>query len=72
MTLEALQANMRPYMSKLHQLRGFSGAITSANNLRRIMDGSDLVSGKLKVKVQDAYSMRSTPQVVGSLRDAMD
>jgi histidine ammonia-lyase len=35
------------------------------------MDGSDLVTGKLKVKVQDAYSMRSTPQVVGALRDAM-
>ncbi len=72
MTLEALQANMRPYVSQLHQLRGFPGAVTCAGNLRRIIDGSDLASGKLKVKVQDAYSMRSTPQVVGSLRDAMD
>ena len=35
------------------------------------MDGSDLVTGKLKVKVQDAYSMRSTPQVIGALRDAL-
>ena len=35
------------------------------------MEGSDLWSGKLKVKVQDAYSMRSTPQVIGTLRDAM-
>ena len=72
MTLESLQANMRPYHSALHELRGFSGAITSANNLRRIMDGSDLASGKLKVKVQDAYSMRSTPQIVGSLRDGLN
>jgi len=71
MTLEALLANMKPYTGKLHELRGFRGAVTSAGNLVRIMEGSDLLTGKLKVKVQDAYSMRSTPQVVGSLRDFM-
>ncbi len=71
MSLEALLANMRPYESKLHELRGFKGAVTSAANLRQIVAGSDLVTGKLKVKVQDAYSMRSTPQVVGALRDAL-
>jgi histidine ammonia-lyase len=69
MTLEALLANQRPYQAKLHELRGFRGAVTSAANLRKVMEGSDLASGKLKVKVQDAYSMRSTPQVVGALRD---
>jgi histidine ammonia-lyase len=52
-------------------LRGFRGAVTSSKNLVRVMDGSDLLTGKLKVKVQDAYSMRSTPQVVGSLRDCL-
>jgi histidine ammonia-lyase len=71
MTLEALMANMRPYTGELHELRGFRGAVTCAGNLRRVMEGSDLVSGKLKVKVQDAYSMRSSPQVIGALRDAM-
>ncbi len=71
MSLEALLANMKPYQSPIHELRGFSGAVTCAENLRRLMDGSDLVTGKLKVKVQDAYSMRSTPQVIGTLRDAM-
>ena len=71
MSLEALLANMRPYESKLHELRGFKGAVTCAANLRQIMAGSDLVTGKLKVKVQDAYSMRSTPQVIGALRDAL-
>lgn len=71
MTLEALLANMKPYDVKLHQLRGFEGAIKSASNLRSIMDGSDLISGKIKVKVQDAYSMRSTPQVIGALRDQL-
>ena len=71
MSLEALMANMRPYQDLLHRLRGFRGAMTCARNLRRVIDGSDLVTGKLKVKVQDAYSMRSSPQVIGALRDAM-
>jgi histidine ammonia-lyase len=71
MSLEALLANMRPYEAKLHELRGFRGAITCAANLRAVMAGSDLVTGKLKVKVQDAYSMRATPQVVGALRDQL-
>jgi histidine ammonia-lyase len=69
MSLEALLANLKPYQPRLHELRGFRGAQICASNLRRLMDGSDLVTGKLKVKVQDAYSMRSTPQVVGALRD---
>jgi histidine ammonia-lyase len=71
MSLEALLANPRPYQPKLHQLRGFRGAITSAANLRAVMTGSDLTTGKLRVKVQDAYSMRSTPQVIGALRDVL-
>jgi len=69
MTLEALLANMKPYDVKLHELRGFKGAVICASNLKKIMDGSDLMTGKLKVKVQDAYSMRSTPQVIGAARD---
>ena len=71
MSLESLKANMKPYTSTLHELRGFRGAVTSAANLVRVMDGSDLLTGKMPVKVQDAYSMRSTPQVIGSLRDMM-
>jgi len=71
MTLEALKANMKPYTSKLLELRGFPGAVTSARNLAAVMAGSDLLTGKVKVKVQDAYSMRSTPQVIGALRDAL-
>lgn len=71
MTLEALKANMKPYDTRLHSLRGFQGAVTSAENLRKIMDGSDLMTGKEKVKVQDAYSMRSTPQVIGAARDQL-
>jgi histidine ammonia-lyase len=70
MTLEALMANMKPYDGRLHKLRGFQGAVTSAENIKRVIEGSDLL-GKVKVKVQDAYSMRSTPQVLGAVRDQL-
>lgn len=71
MSLEALRANMKPYDARLHEMRGFQGAVTTAANLRQVMEGSDLLTGKEKVKVQDAYSMRSTPQVIGAARDQM-
>jgi len=70
MSLEALMANMKPYDARLHQLRGFKGAVISAGNIRRVIEGSDLL-GKVKTKVQDAYSMRATPQVIGAARDQL-
>jgi histidine ammonia-lyase len=69
MTLEVLNANMVSYEDRLHQVRGYPGAIECARNIRRITDGSELLAQKGK-KVQDAYSLRSTPQVVGAARDA--
>jgi histidine ammonia-lyase len=71
MSLEALLANLKPYDERLHKLRGFSGAIRSARAIMRCIKGSDLQTGKLKSKVQDAYSMRSTPQVIGAAHDAV-
>jgi histidine ammonia-lyase len=70
-SLEALLANMKPYDTRLHELRGFAGAVRSAAAIRRCLEGSDLVTGKVKVKVQDAYSMRSSPQVIGAAHDAV-
>lgn len=72
MSLEALLANLKPYDHHLHHLRGFSGAVRSAEIIRSIYYGSDLESGKMKTKIQDAYSMRSTPQVIGGARDALN
>ncbi len=71
MTLEALLANLKPYDTRLHQLRGFSGAIRSAKAIMKCIQGSDLATGKIKTKVQDAYSMRSSPQVIGAAHDAV-
>ena len=71
MSLEALFANMKPYDTRLHSLRGFTGAVRSAQAIMKCIAGSDLVTGKMKTKVQDAYSMRSSPQVIGAAHDAI-
>jgi len=71
MSLEALLANMKPYDVRLHQMRGFAGAQRSAIAIKKCIEGSDLLNGKVKTKVQDAYSMRSTPQVIGAAHDAI-
>ncbi len=72
MSLEALKANMKPYTSKLHEARGFAGAIRSAAAINKLIAEGDLVEGRIKCKVQDAYSMRSTPQVIGAAHDALN
>jgi len=71
MTLEVLNANMKAYDERLHRVRGYPGALECAENIRRITEGSELLIKIGKKKVQDAYSLRSTPQVVGAARDAL-
>jgi histidine ammonia-lyase len=71
MSLEALKANMKPYTVKIHEVRGFPGAVRSAKAIQKLIKGGDLVEGKIKCKIQDAYSMRSTPQVIGAAHDAL-
>lgn len=71
MSLEALKANMKPYTPKLHEVRGFPGAIRSAKAIVKLIQGGDLIEGRVKCRVQDAYSMRSTPQVIGAAHDAV-
>ncbi len=72
MSLEALKANMKPYTPKLHEVRGFKGAVRCAKTITKLIEGGDLQKGTIKCKVQDAYSMRSTPQVIGAAFDALD
>ena len=71
MSLEALFANLKPYDTRLHEIRGFKGAVRSTKSIMKCIEGSDLQTGKLKMKVQDAYSMRSSPQVIGAAHDAI-
>jgi histidine ammonia-lyase len=71
MSLEGLRANMGPYTPKLHEARGFPGAVRTARAICTMVAGGDLAEGRIKCKVQDAYSMRSTPQVIGAAHDAV-
>ena len=71
MSLEALKANMGPYTARLHEVRGFKGAIRSAIAIEKLVAGGDLKEERVEHKVQDAYSMRSTPQVIGTAHDAI-
>jgi histidine ammonia-lyase len=71
MSLEALKANMKPYTPKLHEARGFPGAVRTAKAIWKLVEGGDLAEGRIKCKIQDAYSMRSTPQVIGAAHDAL-
>ncbi|MHA2296620.1 MAG: HAL/PAL/TAL family ammonia-lyase [Candidatus Hodarchaeales archaeon] len=72
MSLEALKANMKPYTPLLHEIRGFSGAVKCAKMVQKVIAGGDLKEGTIKCKVQDAYSMRSMPQVIGAAFDALE
>ena len=71
LSLEALKANLKPYNPRILEVRGFAGGIRSANAIRKVTAGGDLSESRIKVKVQDAYSMRSTPQVIGAAHDAI-
>jgi histidine ammonia-lyase len=72
MTFEALNGQPLALDKRLLRARGFKGAIDCAENLRKMIAGSKMLSGVLgKKKVQDAYSLRSTPQVIGAAKDAL-
>jgi histidine ammonia-lyase len=70
MTLEALLPNMLAYDERIHKVRGYDGAIECAENIRRVVEGSEVLRQKPK-KVQESYSLRSTPQVVGAAKDTL-
>jgi histidine ammonia-lyase len=70
MTLEALLPNMLAYDERIHKIRGYDGAIECAENIRRIVRGSEVLKQKPQ-KVQESYSLRSTPQVVGAAKDTL-
>jgi histidine ammonia-lyase len=70
MSWEALLGVTRALHPAVHALRPYPGAIACASNLRRLMAGSSLVDS-VPDKVQDAYSLRCTPQVLGASRDGI-
>lgn len=80
MSLEAMQGVPYAFDPRIHAVRGHSGQVSSAANIRRLTHGSTLMwrdipgDGLQKAaagKVQDAYSLRCMPQVHGPTRDAV-
>lgn len=71
LTGEALNTVTKAFDDKVHQLRGHQGQIDSAENLRRLLEGSKNAGPIHPVKVQDPYSLRCTPQVHGASKDAL-
>ena len=54
------------------ELRPHSGQVAVASNIRRLIEGSEIVETYRGSRVQDAYSLRCVPQVHGASRDALD
>jgi histidine ammonia-lyase len=73
MTLEACLGTDRAFDESLIALRRHAGARIVARNLRRILDGSEIVASHRDSEhlVQDAYSLRCIPQVHGAYRDGI-
>lgn len=76
MTIEALLGTDSIFSKDLHELRPQPGQIDSAFNLRSLLTDSPLIkekkAGKFRfTRVQDAYSLRCSPQVHGAGRDTL-
>lgn len=67
---EALKAHRSPLNLKISQLRAHSGKLEVVKNLRALLNDSQLFGPSEDASLQDAYSLRCAPQVIGSARDA--
>jgi histidine ammonia-lyase len=75
LSLDALRGSPGAFDPRIMQARAYQGAATTARNLARLNEGSEIrESHRSNVKdprVQDAYSLRCTPQVHGAVRDSL-
>jgi histidine ammonia-lyase len=74
MTIESMKGKSAAFAEEIHLLRPFPGQIASAQNIRALIEGSeliDLIDEHTEKKRQDAYSLRCLPQVHGASRQAM-
>lgn len=75
MSIEGLAGIDRVFAADLHELRPHPGQIAAARNIRTILDGSDIIQQHGEEHsnyVQDAYSLRCSPQVAGAVRDTIE
>ncbi|GGP69475.1 histidine ammonia-lyase [Saccharothrix coeruleofusca] len=74
MSVEALLGTDRVFAAELHALRPHPGQGRSAQRMAEILAGSEIVAshrGPDCDRVQDAYSLRCSPQVHGAARDTV-
>ncbi len=71
LSVEGDRASKRPFDARIHAIRPHPGQIASAANVRKLIEGSQIIESHAKCKrVQDPYSFRCIPQVHGAVRDA--
>jgi histidine ammonia-lyase len=71
LNFEALKATSKAFDKRIHQLRPHTGQVHAAAFIRECIAGSDLTDSISK-KVQDDYSVRCTPQVIGASIDTIN
>jgi histidine ammonia-lyase len=75
LSLDALRGSPGAFDARIMQARAYAGAATTARNLAHLNEGSQIReshrSAAKDPRVQDAYSVRCTPQVHGAVRDAL-
>ncbi len=71
MSVQAYDGRIEPFGESLNAIRKQSGQATVAANLRKVLSTSAMMHREKK-HVQDPYSFRCIPQVLGASRDALD
>ena len=70
LTLEAIQGSVKPFDARIHAARGQLGQIAVAAAVRELLDGSAIDPSHPNCgRVQDPYSIRCVPQVMGACLD---
>jgi histidine ammonia-lyase len=74
MSVDAAKGSDTPFDARIHELRGHQGQIEVAAAYRRLLAGSRIRASHLTGddKVQDPYSLRCQPQVMGACLDVMN
>ncbi len=72
MSVDALKGSICPFDERLHQLRGQPGQIEVAARIRTLLEASDINTSHHDCdRVQDPYSFRCQPQVMGACLDLL-
>jgi histidine ammonia-lyase len=73
MSLEVLMGSRTEFNPRIHKVRPHPGQGISANNMERITQNSEIITSHHDCsRVQDAYTLRCSPQVHGASRDAIN